>query len=167
MKISRIIVGTQFVILSALVLGLLGQVRHDIQWSALGEQYREAAKVADVDFPFTVHLFWPFAPVAWWSWITAIACGVFVAARLRRPLNLSTLIISSLGTALFVAVVGSVVLTYSKLFQYMGYPPDVPIDMPSMIANLALLAIAVGFAVRATIQQQAEQGGDGDAEEAV
>jgi hypothetical protein len=157
MKKSRIIVGIQFVLLSALALRLLAQVRVDFLWSALGKWYRDTSRVADVDLPVVVRMLWPFAPVAWWSWITPFAIGVFVAARLRRPLNLSTLILSSLGTAFFVVLVVSVFLSYVRTLQYMGYPPVVPIDTPSMIANLSLVGLSVGFAGQAIMTRRAEQ----------
>lgn len=144
-------------LLCSLILRLLAQVREDFLWSALGEWYRDTARVADVDLPWVVRMLWPCAPVAWWSWITPVAFGVFVAARLRRPLNLSTLILSSLGTAFFIVIVVSVFLAYVMPVQYMGNPPVVPIDTLSMIANLALVALSVGFAVCAIVSRRAEQ----------
>lgn len=162
MKKSRIIVAIQFMLLSALSLRLLAQVRVDFLWSTLGKWYRDTARVADVDLPFAVRMLWPFAPVAWWSWITPVAFGVFVAARLRRPLNLSTLILSSLGIAFFIVAVVSVFLAYVRPVQYMGHPPAVSIDTSSMIANLVLVALSVGFAVYAIISRRAEQAVDGN-----
>lgn len=146
MKLSRIIIGIQFMLLSSLILKLFQQVREDILWSALGKWYRDSSNVADVDFPVVVRMLMPFAPVAWWSWITPVAVGIFVATRLRRSLDSTTLILSSLGTVAFCVVMISVFLAYSMPFQYMGYPQEVPVDPSSMVANLALVALSVGCA---------------------
>lgn len=157
MKLSRIIIGIQFMILGSLVLGLLFRVRGDVLWSALGEWYWETSEVADVDYPVVVPMLMPFAPIAWWSWITPVAFGIYVAARLRRPLDTSTLILSSLGTVAFSVVLIGVFLAYSLPFQYMSEPTEFPFDLPSMIANLSLVALSVGMAAYAIICERAKR----------
>jgi hypothetical protein len=66
------------------------------------------------------------------------------------------LILSSLGTIFLIVVVVGVFLAYVKPVQYMGYPPVVPIDTTTMIANVVLVALSVGFAVHAIIARRAE-----------
>lgn len=154
MKLSRIIIGIQFMIHGTLVLGLLFRVRGDVLWSALGEWYWETI---DMEYPLVIPMLMPFAPIAWWSWTTPVAFGIYVAARLRRPLDTSTLILSSLGTVAFSVVLIGVFLAYSLPFQYMSEATEFPFDLPSMIANLSLVALSVGMAAYAIICERAKR----------
>ena len=154
MKLSRIIIGIQFMILGTLVLGLLFEVRGDVLWSALGGWYWDNL---DVKYPLVIPMLMPFAPIAWWSWITPVAFGIYVAARLRRPLDTSILILSSLGTVAFSVVLIGVFLAYSLPYQYMSEPSEFPFDLPSMIANLSLVALSIGTAAYAIICQRAKR----------
>lgn len=145
MKTTRVIIGIQSALLTAMGLFFLHRIRYDMMWSSLADFYH--SRVFDSPLPWVVRALWHFAPAAWWSWVTPVAIGIAVAARFRRPMHPSDVIMSSVAVLLLVAIVFNVFVAYIRPYQYMGNPYHIPpIETYTLLANIALALSSNAFA---------------------
>ena len=163
MNPSRVAIAlATFIFLTLPLLGL-AQLSYDIRYVDFIGTFTKA----DSEFPFLSSLLWIFGPLDWWSFITPVALAVAAAAFLRTPLRSSTLVLILGSTVLQALVIAAAVRPYFRLTAVVGYPIPAPYPTIPLIANLSLVATAVGLACysvsrsfadgRARAKQNAEQ----------
>ena len=146
MKSTRVTLGIVVSLVGWTILFSLWAVRYDFKWNSLGEWYRTAAKVADVELPVLIRLFWPIAPAAWWGWLSPAPFGICAAFAVRAPWSLSGQLAALFGAVFLAGVVWSTVVTYTRMTFYMGSPLPEPIEVSSLIGNAALLLVGLVLA---------------------
>jgi hypothetical protein len=132
MKSTRVTLGIVVSLVGWTILFSLWAVRYDFKWNSLGEWYRTAAKVADVELPVLIRLFWPIAPAAWWGWLSPAPFGICAAFAVRAPWSLSGQLAALFGAVFLAGVVWSTVVTYTRMTFYMGSPLPEPIEVSSL-----------------------------------
>jgi len=147
---TRIMTGLICALLIALPFYLVGAIRYQTHHSALIEAHTKGG--INFELPSFIRLLRPFGMVRWWSYITPLAIGVGIAARLRHPMSTLPLVISLLGVLVVLAVAWQSFYLYAKMFSYMGYPVSDPIESEILWGNILAITASLCFAAASVVK---------------
>ncbi len=151
MNPSRITIGLATLIFVTVPLLGLAQLSYDIRYVDFTGTYAKA----DQDFPLLASKLWIFGPLDWWSFLTPLLLAVAVAASIRTPLRPSSLALILGSSAMQAIILIATAKPYFLLTKIMGYPEPVPYPRVPLVANLALVGMAVGLAVYSVLRSRA------------
>lgn len=146
---TRIMIGLIGALLIALPLYLVGAVRYQTHYSALIEAHTQAG--LHFELPSLVRVLWPFGLVRWWSYITPLAVGVGIGARLRHPTSIFPLMASLIGALVICATTWQCFYLHAKMFSYMGYLAVDPIEPEIFWGNILAITASLCFATLSVI----------------
>ena len=148
MSKTRIFVGLTVLVLTSLPLFILSHLTEGYRYGIITGIYDRAGTY----MPPLSTFFWPFGPLDWWGYITPIACAIGVGASLRSPIRLSALWAMLLFSLIQAVLIVAAFQPYEELGSLMGYLEPLPYPMLSLLINLAMVALAVVFAVLSTLR---------------